>query len=272
LENPGKRGRPRGFDKEKYWRVLYALLDGPKCFNEIVTRSGLSRRFVWKVLKHALMRDFVGVNYSGHKALYFLKCEEIVQPPTEIVIDGLRHEARIIEEPPSLFHKWWSLGLPPHDEFNELDDRVAMMEGSMKASIASFLYTRYPHLKVSDPDLWANDDGLPSKLAGEDNVTFKKLFEVVMFDVLRRKKRILEDVVLDRVVNALNDRMLCPLCFRRGRLNLLERMEGGFYRCRDRRCGASFKHPWKNSRVYNEFSEWWERRDVIKLGRIKVLL
>ncbi|MEM2189246.1 MAG: hypothetical protein QXO15_08940 [Nitrososphaerota archaeon] len=269
MENPGKRGRPRGFDKEKYWRVLYALFDGPKCFNEVVTRSGLSRRFVWKVLKHALMRDFVGVNYSGHKALYFLKCEAIVEPPAELVINGTREEARVIEEPPLLFHEWWNLGHPHHDEFHEfLADEGAVMEDFAKVRFANFLYTQYPHLRISDLSLWVNEAALPSKLAGE-RVTFKKLYETSFSDILKRKKILLEDLVLTRVVNAFFEKRVCPRCFRKGELSLLK-LYDEYYVCK--KCGTSFKHPWKNSKIYDEFSKWCEQRDVIKLGRIKLLM
>lgn len=193
-----------------------------------------------------------------------------MQPPRKIIIDGIREETHIVEEPPSLFHVWWSMGLPHHDEFHEFLANQGV-EDFAKENIAIFLYTCHPHLKVSDPGFWFNEDGLPSKFMGE-NVTFKKIFEAVAFNAIRRKKRILEDVVLGRIIDALINRMLCPLCFRRGRLNLLEKMEDGYFLCRDRRCQASFKHPWKNSKLYNEFSEWWKNRTKIKLGRIKLLM
>ncbi|MEM3884749.1 MAG: hypothetical protein QXG77_03470 [Nitrososphaerota archaeon] len=247
MENPGKRGRPRGFDKEKYWRVLYALFDGPKCFNEVVTRSGLSRRFVWKVLKHALMRDFVGVNYSGHKALYFLKCEAIVEP--------------------LLFHEWWNLGHPHHDEFHEfLADEGAVMEGFAKVRFANFLYTQYPHLRISDLSLWVNEAALPSKLAGE-RVTFKKLYEVSFSDVLKRKKILLEDLVLTRVVNAFFEKRVCPRCFRKGELSLLG-LYDGYHACK--RCGASFKRVWIDSKLLREYDAWLSKGDTIRIGKIRI--
>lgn len=255
LENLGRRGRPRGFDKEKYWRVLFTLLDGPQCFNEVVERSGLSRRFVSKVLKHALLRDFVGVNYNGHKALYFLKCDCIAEPPANFVIDGERSEAHIIEEPTSLFHQWWSLGLPHHDDFHEvLADETFWINWGTKLKLADFLYEKYPRHVVSDPRFWLSEGVLTSKTGEGEVVTFKRLYEIFV-PSRRRLKTVLEDVVLTRIVDALVDRTLCPRCFRRGKFTLLDK-EDGLYRCRDRRCGASFKKPWRHSKIYDEFEEW----------------
>lgn len=267
MENRGTRGRPKGFDKIKYWRVLQTLLHGPLSFNEIVSSSGLSRRFVSKVLKDALMKDIVSVNYGNHKAIYFLKCDAFAIPSISIDEDGDIQEMG----PSELFDFWWSLGRPNLLDFIEKLDKSRSMEYFSKLEFAAFLYSCYPHLKIDDPMFWENRENLPSKLLEERDVSFKKLYRIVNHDIKKRKKIILEDLVLTRVINAFFQKRVCPICFRRGETFLLEKI-GDVYVCRNRQCSYNSKQPWKNSKIYDEFSEWWKQRAVIKLGRIKLLM
>jgi predicted transcriptional regulator len=87
-----KMARPRGPHPLNYLRVLYVLLGRrvywdlrelrawrageiitPKLsFGEIVEATGLSRGIVAKILRDALMRGVVSVNYDGRRSAYFL--------------------------------------------------------------------------------------------------------------------------------------------------------------------------------------------------------
>jgi len=265
-----KRGRPRGFSLEKYWRVLATLLEGELSFGETVSKSGLSRRFVWRVLKDALLRDIVGVNYKNHKALYFLKHPDLIASIKHSYIKADKESESLytVEEigPPALFYAWFVWFDRPHiNDFFELLNEEEMHEIKMTTEfqIAVFLYERYAHLKIADQEFYPEQySWLPGGYKYVE--VFNKLLKSTRGFRINCPE---EEIILMKVCRALNERRVCPECFKRGELYLLEKL-GSYYICRNKKCGRSFSKPWANSKLLREFQEWREVGSKIKIGRI----
>jgi len=264
-----KRGRPKGFNMMKYWQVLVTLLDGPLSFQEVVEKSKLSRRFVWKVLKDALLRDVIGVNYRGHNALYFLKYPELATPVKHnyIKADKKSKTSYIVEEsgPPPLFYTWFVWFDRPH--INDLleilsKDEVDNIKMVTEFEIAIFLYERYAHLRLVDEKFYP--ENYPYPLGGYE---YTKIFNKLLKSTRGFKISCPEREIIMNVCRALNERRICPECFKRGELYLLEQL-GSYYICRNKKCGKSFSKPWSNSKLLREFKEWREIGSKIKIGKI----
>jgi hypothetical protein len=257
-----KRGRPPGFNMEKYWRVLASLCEGPLSFKEVVERSGFSRRFVWKVLKDALMKDVIGINYEGHKASYFLKWEGLATANLKItrLENGSISEEYGEVKPSFLFLSWFYSGRPRIGDFLEYLENSDESETIVIFEVGAFLYERYGHLKIVDPRLYP--EYYPRSLRGHEyGEVFRKMLKSKRGLEVKRP----EEEIIMNVCKALIEKRLCPECFRRGELYLLDKIEG-YYVCG--RCEESFKRPWINSKIQEEFRGWRKTSSRIKLGKI----
>jgi ribosomal protein S27AE len=257
-----KRGRPPGFNMEKYWRVLASLCEGPLSFKEVVGRSRLSRRFCWRVLRDGLARDVVGVNYAGHKAIYFLKFEGLFSNNLKITLleDGSISQEYGEVKPSPLFLDWFYLGRPHISDFLQLIENNEEWEMMIAFEIGIFLYERYAHLKIADPRLYP--EHYPRSLRGYE---YGEVFRKMLKSRKSIEVKLPEEEIIINVCRVLLEKKLCPECFRRGELYLLDR-NGDYFVCG--RCGRSFKRPWANSKLYSELQRWRETGSRIKLGRI----
>ena len=248
-----KRGRPPGFNMMKYWKVLATLLSGPLSFQEVVNKSRLSRRFVWKVLKDALLRDVVGVNYKGHKALYFLKWKDIATSSQEF--------GEV--EPSPIFFYWYHLGRPRIDDFLQFleNNEVKSIKIATVFEVAIFLYERYAHLKIGDQKFYP--EHYPRPLGGYE---YGKIFRKMLKSTRGLRIKCPEGEIIMNVCRALDERRVCPECFKRGELYLLEQL-GSYYICKNK-CRKSFSKPWANSKLPEKFREWKEVGSKIKIGKI----
>ncbi|MEM0443442.1 MAG: hypothetical protein QXJ73_04725 [Candidatus Caldarchaeum sp.] len=251
-ETKESRRKVRDMDPHAFFDVVRALAGGPKAFYQVVEASGRSRRLCWKVLRELLTEDFATVDYVEHRALYWLKHDFFVGVAGSEII------------PSNLFQLWWSMGRPHVDDFlNSLPSEVENMDYMARLDFSLFLYVHYPHLRIGDPRFF--DHSLPTK---GKTANYKQLFETVN-DWRRRRKTLMEDVVLSRIVDAFFAKKICPSCFRRGELFLLDIVDG-YYVCANRRCGASFKKVWAYSKLKQQFEEWRARGETIKLGKLTI--
>jgi hypothetical protein len=265
-----KRGRPLGFNIMKYWKVLATLLEGPLSFQEVVNKSRLSRRFVWKVLKDALLRDVVGVNYEKRKALYFLKWEDLATTNLEILRleDGSISQEFGEVEPSPIFFYWYHLGRPRIDDFLQFleleNNEIEMIKKATEFEISIFLYERYAHLKIADQKFYPEYYPYPRPLGGYE---YGKIFRKMLKSTRGLRIKCPEGEIIMNVCRALDERRVCPECFKRGELYLLEQL-GSYYICRNKKCRKSFSKPWANSKLLKEFQEWIEVGSKTKIGKI----
>ena len=259
----GRRGRPPGFDPKKYWEVLAALFHGPLPFSAVVTKTGLSRRFVWKVLKDALFRDVVGVNYEDHKALYFLKWDGFIGVDVKLAEDGSISEENSNIRPSIYFLDWFTSGRPNLYSYLELLDDA---EESNRRAIGEFiflvfLFERYAFLKVCDDAFYPKH--YPRPLGG---YTYGEIFRKFLRSYRSIKPPPPREVeIIQNVVRAFFEQKICPQCFRRGELYRLERIDD-FLVCRNKRCGGSFRRLAGLKKLWQEFFEWEELGSAIKIA------
>jgi len=232
----GKRGRPRGFDHQKYYRVLECLRHGRLFFNEVVARSGVSRRFVAKVLKDALLRGVVSVDYEGHKAFYQL---------SELAKDT-------IAESNYLFSIWFDMGRP---ELGEFFAKLRETDGIPPPEIihlewACFLSENYPYHVIDASFLSGFDETGP--------IRFSRLFRECLTKPADPRWQIISEIVA-----ALLQRRLCPSCFHGKELRPLEK-ENDSWKCYA--CKNVYKKPWHKSRIFNDFEIWRYNRLSSKKG------
>ena len=258
----GRRGRPPGFDPKKYWTVLAALFRGPLPFSDIVAKTGLSRGFVWRVLKDALFRDVVGVNYEGHKALYFLKWDGFIGMNVKITEDGSPSRENNNIRPSISFLDWFALGRPNLNAYLKLLDDAESSRRAIREFVFSvFLFERYAFLKVRDPAFYPED--YPRPLGG---YTYGEIFRKFLRSYRSIKRPPPREVeIIQNVVRVFFEQKICPRCFRRGELYRLERIDD-FLVCRNKRCGGSFRGLTGLKRLWREFLEWEELGSAIKIG------
>lgn len=71
-------GRPKDASCESYRLIYDALLNGPKCFEEVCRETGLHRNTVGSRLRYLLEKNLLNRYREGHKVIYEIKK---TQPP-----------------------------------------------------------------------------------------------------------------------------------------------------------------------------------------------
>jgi len=265
----GKRGRPSGLSQAKYYVVL-STLRAPISFNHLaqILAGRVSRLTISRILKDALARGAVAVNYRGKLAFYGLS--ERGHALTNQIVFGV----------------WWRLNRPRLDEEFGFD--------KLRTDIyATFLLDRYPLIKIKAsreecPELFAT---YPDYVMVADfrlidiyrslsrrMVNFEKQVDAWVragHDPMEINKWIVEheaegwpeDVILHRVSGILEAGLICRRCFERGRISELVKKDD-CYECLS--CGG--KYGGAENFLRPEFEMWLksfeEGGTPLKIGRL----
>jgi hypothetical protein len=318
-----KMARPRGPHPLNYLRVLYVLLGRrvywdlrelrawrageiitPKLsFGEIVEATGLSRGIVAKILRDALMRGVVSVNYDGRRSAYFLTQPGffVARPYQLIIRDDVAEGASMAEA--YAFYDWWFRGRPnAYEYFEELHDESIKDEFFKTHNclmLFAFLIERCRQLKICDLSFYP--EGYIRRTALEKSpYSTSEIMRIMVKSFKKFSRRIKligrgkpsinhmikivglfytpstpEDEIAYRVGEAFLERVVCPRCFSKKKLYKLERRHGGYF-CSG--CGSRFKRrPRSMSKILKQFDLWCigrlkrERREIVFGGRRLVI-
>jgi hypothetical protein len=252
-ERMGKKGRPAGLNQAKYYAVL-SILRTPTSFNHLaqILAGRVSRLTISRILKDALARGAVAVNYRGKLAFYGLS--EHGHALTNQIVFGV----------------WWRLGRPRLDGEMGLDQ--------LQSDIYSvFLLDQYPTMRVEMrreecPELFMKLAFSPLqpearlidlyRSLSRRIVDYERQLEAKIragHDPMEINRWIMErevagwpeDIILHRVSGTLEAGLACLKCFRKGRIREMMKKED-YYECPICR--------WKTERPQNfleeEFREW----------------
>lgn len=248
-----KRGRPSGLTSDKYYSVLRALNIGHG-FNELAqSKIGVSRGTLRRVLKDAMLRGVITVNYHGKAAIYELTS----------------HGYSLLNS--MIFSVWWHMGRPRLDDGSGFD----LIKNDL---YATFLLDRYPtHALIlyrdEAPELFKS---LPEYVA-------RKRFKIVeLYESLGKRYAYIEravderlragqdpntinqwlikveregmpeNIVLFRISSLFENGLICRRCFNQEHLisELLEVEDG--YTCKE--CRKQYDGP--ENFLKSEFENW----------------